>query len=195
MLTGTCGILHVSKVYLNGLQFQDLKLVFEDGRVTDYSCHNFETEEENRRYIEENILFHHEKLPMGEFAIGTNTTAYVAAEKYGIAEKLPILIAEKMGPHFAVGDTCYSWAEDISVYNPDGREIIARDNEVSILRREDISSAYYSCHTDITIPYEELGSIRVLVGDGTAVSIIENGRFVLPGTEELNRPFEETSGK
>ena len=195
VLTGTCGILHVSKVCLNGLQFQDLKLVFEDGRVTDYSCHNFETEEENRRYIEENILFHHEKLPMGEFAIGTNTTAYVAAEKYGIAEKLPILIAEKMGPHFAVGDTCYSWAEDISVYNPDGREIIARDNEVSILRREDISSAYYSCHTDITIPYEELGSIRVLVGDGTAVSIIENGRFVLPGTEELNRPFEETSGK
>lgn len=52
---------------------------------------------------------------MGEFAIGTNTTAYVAALKYGIADKLPILIAEKMGPHFAVGDTCYSWAEDTPV--------------------------------------------------------------------------------
>ena len=62
-------------------------------------------------HIEDNILHHHVKLPMGEFAIGTNTTAYVAAEKYGIADKLPILIAEKMGPHFAVGDTCYSWAE------------------------------------------------------------------------------------
>lgn len=191
VLAGTSGTLHVTKVYLEGLQFKDLKLVFEDGRVTEYSCRNFENEEDNRKYIEENILFHHKKLPMGEFAIGTNTTAYVAAQKYGIADKLPILIAEKMGPHFAVGDTCYSWAEDVSVYNPDGREIIARDNEVSILRKEDVSRAYYGCHTDITIPYEELGSIRVLTADEKTVSIIENGRFVLPGTEELNKPFEE----
>ena len=57
---------------------------------------------------------HHPKLAMGEFAIGTNTTAYVAAQKYNIADKLPILIAEKMGPHFAVGDTCYSWSEAVS---------------------------------------------------------------------------------
>ncbi len=64
----------------------------------------------------------HPKIPMGEFAIGTETTtAYVAALKYGIADKLPILIAEKIGPHFAVGDTCYSWAEDTPVYNPDDK--------------------------------------------------------------------------
>ena len=191
VLAGTGGILHVKKVYLNGLQFRDLKLVFDCVQVIDYSCSNFETEEENRAYIEDNILHHHNKIPMGEFAIGTNTTAYVAAEKYGIADKLPILIAEKMGPHFAVGDTCYSWAEDTPVYNPDGREIIARDNEISALRKEDISMAYYGCHTDITIPYEELGSIQVIDEDGESTSIIENGRFVLPGTEELNRPFEK----
>lgn len=189
VLAGTGGILHVKKVYLNGLQFKDLKLVFDCGQVIDYSCSNFDTEEENRAYIEDNILHHHVKLPMGEFAIGTNTTAYVAAEKYGIADRLPILIAEKMGPHFAVGDTCYSWAEEIPVFNPDGREIIARDNEISILRKEDISLAYYGCHTDITIPYEELGSIRVIDDEGESISIIEKGRFVLPGTEELNRPF------
>ena len=190
VLAGTGGVLHVKKVYLNGLQFKDLKLVFDCGQVIDYSCANFETEEENRAYIEDNILHHHPKIPMGEFAIGTNTTAYMAAEKYGIADKLPILIAEKMGPHFAVGDTCYSWAEDTPVFNPDGREIIARDNEISILRKEDISLAYYGCHTDITIPYEELGSIRVIDEDGEGVSIIENGRFVLQGTEELNIPFD-----
>nr|WP_294678414.1 aminopeptidase [uncultured Blautia sp.] len=189
-LAGTGGLLHVKKVYLNGLQFRDLKLVFDCGQVIDYSCSNFKTEEENRKYIEDNILHHHRKIPMGEFAIGTNTTAYVAALKYGIADKLPILIAEKMGPHFAVGDTCYSWAEDTPVYNPDGKEIIARDNEISELRKEDISMAYYGCHTDITIPYDELGSIRVIDDEGDMVSIIENGRFVLPGTEELNRPLE-----
>ena len=189
-LAGTGGLLHVKKVYLNGLQFRDLKLVFDCGQVIDYSCSNFKTEEENRKYIEDNILHHHRKIPMGEFAIGTNTTAYVAALKYGIADKLPILIAEKMGPHFAVGDTCYSWAEDTPVYNPDGKEIIARDNEISELRKEDISMAYYGCHTDITIPYDELGSIRVIDDEGDMVSVIENGRFVLPGTEELNRPLE-----
>ena len=99
------------KYILTDCSFCDLKLVFDCGQVIDYSCSNFETEEENRKYIEDNILFHHPKLAMGEFAIGTNTTAYVAAQKYNIADKLPILIAEKMGPHFAVGDTCYSWSE------------------------------------------------------------------------------------
>ena len=33
-------------------------------------------EEENKKYISDNVLFHHDTLPMGEFAIGTNTTAY-----------------------------------------------------------------------------------------------------------------------
>ena len=75
---------------------------------------------------------------------------------------MPILIAEKTGPHFAVGDTCYSWSEDIKVYNPNGKEIIARDNEISLLRKEDPAKAYFQCHTDITIPYEELEEISVV---------------------------------
>ena len=37
------------------------------------------------------------------------------------------------------------------MYNPDGREVIARDNEISFLRKTDMSKAYFSCHTDITI--------------------------------------------
>lgn len=188
-LAGTNGTLHVSQVYLNELQYKDLCISFENGKVISYGCKNFPSNEENEQYIRENILYHHESLPMGEFAIGTNTTAYVAAEKYGIQDKLPILIAEKMGPHFAVGDTCYSWSEDTPVYNQNGKEIIARDNEVSILRKTDLGKAYYGCHTDITIPYEELEYIKVVKPDGNRISIIENGHFVLPGTEELNRPF------
>lgn len=188
-LKGTNGVLHVSRVYLDGLLYLDLELTFKDGMIVGYSCGNFEKEEENRAYIRENLLCHHETLPMGEFAIGTNTTAYVAARRYKIEDKLPILIAEKMGPHFAVGDTCYSWSEDIAVYNPDGREVIARDNEVSLLRRTDKDKAYMGCHTDITIPYDELGHIQVLTQEGP-VAVIEDGRFVLPGTEALNEPLE-----
>ena len=189
VLTGTNGTLHVSKVYLNELQYKDLCIFFENGIVLAYECKNFDSKEENQQYIRENILYHHESLPMGEFAIGTNTTAYVVAQKYGIQEQLPILIAEKMGPHFAVGDTCYSWSEDTPVYNQNGKEIIARDNEVSILRKTELDKAYYGCHTDITIPYEELEYIKVVKPDGNTISIIENGRFVLPGTEDLNKPF------
>ena len=191
VLCGTNGVLHVSGVYLDGLYYKDLKLTFTDGRVSDYTCGNFPDEEENRSYIKENILFHHDMLPLGEFAIGTNTTAYVMAKKYQIEDILPVLIAEKMGPHFAVGDTCYSWSEDTAVYNPDGKEIIARDNEVSILRRIDAGKAYFGCHTDITIPYEELGEITVVKKDGSLIPIIEDSRFVLPGTEELNRVLGE----
>ena len=190
MMAGTGGLLHVKKVYLSGLEFRDLRLVFDCGQVIEYSCSNFETEEENRKYIEDNILFHHPRIAMGEFAIGTNTTAYVCGRKYGIEDKMPILIAEKTGPHFAVGDTCYSWEEDRPVYNPDGKEIIARDNEISEMRKDDVSLAYFGCHTDITIPYDELGSISVIQDDGDLIPIIEEGRFVLPGTEELNIPLD-----
>ena len=191
VLEGTNGKLYVSKVYLNELQYKGLEIDFKDGMISEYTCTNFEDEEENKKYIKDNILHNHETLPIGEFAIGTNTTAYVAANKYNIGDKMPILIAEKMGPHFAVGDTCYSWAEDIKVYNPNGKEIVARDNSVSILRKEDISKAYFQCHTDITIPYEELKEIAVYSKDGEKTVILEDGRFVLKGTEILNEPFED----
>lgn len=191
VLKGTSGKLHVTQVYLGELQYLDLEMDFEDGMITSYRCGNFADEEDGKKYIADHVLHNHETLPMGEFAIGTNTTAYVMARKYGIEDKLPILIAEKTGPHFAVGDTCYSWCEDVAVYNPNGKEIIARDNAVSIQRKEDISKAYLNCHTDITIPYDELGSIRVQTKDGKEISLIENGRFVLPGTEVLNEPLDQ----
>ena len=190
VLEGTNGVLHVSKVYLNELQYKDLEITFSNGMVADYRCSNFERELENKEYIRDNVLYRHDTLALGEFAIGTNTTAYKAAKKYGIEDKMPILIAEKMGPHFAVGDTCYSWCEDIAVYNPNGKEIIARDNSVSIQRKEDLEKAYYHCHTDITIPYEELGKIEVNKKDGGHILLLEHGRFVLPGTEILNEPLK-----
>lgn len=193
VLEGTEGVLHVSRVYLNGLQYQDLKITFLDGRITDYTCANFEKEEDNRKYISDNVLHNHPTLPLGEFAIGTNTTAYVAGRKYQIEEKLPILIAEKTGPHFAVGDTCYSWSEDVKVYNPNGKEIVAKDNSISRLRKEDVGKAYFQCHTDITVPYEELGEISVVTKEGKRIILLKDGRFVLPGTEVLNEPLDEAA--
>ena len=191
VLEGTNGILHVSKVYLDGLQYQNLKLTFKDGRITDYTCTNFEDEKQNKKYIYDNVLKNHETLPLGEFAIGTNTTAYVAAKKFNIEDKMPILIAEKTGPHFAVGDTCYSWSEEIRVYNPNGKEIVAKDNSCSLLRKEDVSKAYFNCHTDITVPYKELEEISVVTNERKDIILLENGRFVLPGTEVLNEPLDE----
>lgn len=190
-LMGTNGVLHVKRVFLNDLEYRNISITFTNGMISDYSCSNFETEAENKKYIKDNVLFHHDSLPMGEFAIGTNTTAYMIAQKYQIGDKLPILIAEKMGPHFAVGDTCYSHAEDVAVFNPDGKELVARDNEVSLLRKTDKSKAYFNCHTDVTIPYDELGSITVWTKEGKEIPIIESGRFVLPGCDELNKAFED----
>ena len=193
VLEGTNGVLHVTRVFLNGLEYKDLEITFENGKIQNYNCVNFATEEENKAFIKENILFRHKTLPLGEFAIGTNTTAYVAAKKLGVESKMPILIAEKMGPHFAVGDTCYSHAEEVKVYNPDGKEIVARDNEVAALRSVNPSKAYFNCHTDITIPYDELAELTAVKKDGDRITIIQNGRFVLPGTEELNEPLQELS--
>ncbi len=190
VLEGTDGVLYVSKVYLHELQYKDLKLVFKDGRIVDYSCSNFADEEEGKKFIKSNLLHNHETLPMGEFAIGTNTTAYVVGKKYQIEDKMPILIAEKTGPHFAVGDTCYHWSEENKVYNRNGKEIVAKDNSISILRKEDVSKAYFNCHTDITIPYDELQEISVVTKEGKRIPLLLEGRFVLKGTEVLNQPLD-----
>jgi leucyl aminopeptidase (aminopeptidase T) len=190
VLTGTEGILNVSGVYLNELNYRNLTLTFKDGCIAEYNCSNYEDEAKNKAYIKQNLLQNRETLPMGEFAIGTNTTAYAMARRFGISSRMPILIMEKTGPHFAVGDTCYSHSEDHKVYNPDGKEIVARENELSRLRDTDMEKAYFNTHTDITIPYDEIGAITACFANGREVDIIRNGRFCLPGTEKLNEAIE-----
>ena len=81
--------------------------------------------------------------------------------------------------------------EDMKLHNPDGKEIVAKENEVSAVRKEDQSKAYLNCHTDITIPYDELGAITVIRSDGSSEDIIRNGRFVVEGCEVLNEPLDE----
>lgn len=179
-LINTNGKLHVNEVYLRGVKFKDLEIDVENGMITNYNCSVYEKEEDNKKLIESNILKHHETLPIGEFAIGTNTLAYIIARKYKIEDKLDILIAEKTGPHFAFGDTCYSKNEDTKMYNPDKKEIIAKHNE------ETLKNNYFSCHTDITIPFDEVKEITVICKDDTEIPLIKDGLFVLPGTTELN---------
>jgi hypothetical protein len=189
-LKATNGVLHVKKTYLKSMRYENLKITFKDGYVKEYTCSNFKGEEDNKSYIQENILFPHQTLPLGEFAIGTNTMAHVMSKKYNILPIMPVLIVEKMGPHFAIGDTCFSWEEDFAVFNPiDGKEITARENEHSAMRKTDIQKAYTNCHTDITLPYEELDFISAITEEGEKIDIIRNGRFVIPGTEELNDPL------
>ncbi len=190
VLKGTKGVLHIPRVYLNDLEYKELELIFEEGRITSYNCCNFPEEEKNKSYVKENLLFNQEGMPLGEFAIGTNTTAYQMARKFDIAPRLPILIAEKTGPHFAVGDTCYKMNEDTMTYNPDGKAIVARDNEISLLRKTNPEEAYFNCHTDITLPYDEIKEISVYKKDGTRIPIILDSRFVLEGTSILNEAFD-----
>lgn len=191
LLTGTNGIIHVSQVYLNNLKYENFEMTFKDGMIADYTCSNFETQEENKKFIHENLIHPHKTLPLGEFAIGTNTIAYVMAKKYNINHVLPILIAEKTGPHFAIGDTCFSWSEDQFVCNSDGKEIIARDNEQSIKRKTNLSEAYTYKHTDVTIPYDELELIEVITKNNESTVILKDGRFILPGTQLLNEAFND----
>ena len=57
--------------------------------------------------------------------------------------------------------------------------------------KEDPAKAYTHKHTDITLPYESLGQISVLLDGGDAIDIIRGGRFVLRGTDLLNDALRE----
>ena len=191
VLKGSNGILHVEEAFLEGLKYRDLLIEFRDGYIADYGCANFPDPEEGRKYIYENLIHPHKTLPIGEFAIGTNTFAYRMATKHGIMDLLPVLILEKTGPHVAIGDTCFFMEEDHPVHNPlDGKEVIARENEKSCLRKTNPMEAYTFKHTDITLPYRTLGSISAVAPDGREVFLFRDGRFVLPGTEKLNEALE-----
>ncbi|MFW9991485.1 MAG: aminopeptidase [Candidatus Odinarchaeota archaeon] len=195
-LEGTNGVLHAEETYQDFFRYDNLKLTFKDGYIMDYSCTNFESEEENRKYIEENLLFPHKTLPIGEFAIGTNTLAYVVARKYNIMNILPVLIIEKTGPHIAIGDTCFAHSEDLATYGQfDNKKIVAKENEKSAKRKTDMMEAYTNKHSDITLAFDSLGSITAVMKDGKGVDIIKDGRFVLEGTEELNVPLDEMHAK
>jgi hypothetical protein len=190
-LSGTNGVLHTELAYLNWMRYDNLTLTFKDGYIEDYSCTNFDSEEQNKKYIEENLLFPHKTLPIGEFAIGTNTKAYVASRKHQIMDVLPVLIIEKTGPHFAVGDTCFSRQEDQKKYNLFNNKLItAVDNEKSIQRKTDINEAYCNKHHDITLAFDSLGFITAVKENGEKIEIIKDGRFALKGTEELNEPLD-----
>jgi len=81
-------------------------------------------------------------------------------------------------------------SEDKPVFNNDGKEVTARDNEKTIKRKSNPHEAYTVCHTDITLPYESLGNIIAITKESEKIDIIRDERFVLAGTEELNKPFK-----
>ena len=54
-------------------------------------------------------------------------------------------------------------------------------------------AAYFNCHTDITIPYDELGSLCAITDKKEEIFILKDGRFVLEGLEKLNEPLDELS--
>jgi leucyl aminopeptidase (aminopeptidase T) len=190
-LKGTNGVLHTELAFLRDMRYDNLILTFKDGYIEDYSCTNFDSDDKNQKYIEENLLFPHKTLPLGEFAIGTNTKAYVASRKHNIMDVLPVLILEKTGPHFAVGDTCFFRDEETKKYNQFTNKLIkAVDNEKSILRKTDVNEAYCNKHIDITLAFDSLGIITAIKKNGEKIDIIKDGRFVLKGTEELNEPLE-----
>jgi leucyl aminopeptidase (aminopeptidase T) len=61
-LTGTEGLLHATEVFLGGLRYKDLKLWFKDGFISEYSAGGFETQEEGKNFVAENLLMPHETL-------------------------------------------------------------------------------------------------------------------------------------
>jgi len=186
-LNGTSGIIHFPSLCIDGMYYKHLELEFDDGVVSNYNCSNVEDPEKNRLYVKENLLESIENLPMGEFAIGTNTYAYNVIKHYGIFDKLNPLLMEKIGPHFAIGDTGYSEMEDIKVYNSNGKEIIAKDNEISIKRTNDIDLAYTYIHKDLTLRIEEIKELSVVTAAHERIVIIEDGRYKLSGLEPLNK--------
>lgn len=88
-----------------------------------------------------------------------------------------------------MGDPCFARGEEAPVYNLyDKKEMVARENERTA-RRGGGQPVYTNVHTDITLAFDELERLEGVRTDGSRVTILERGRFVLVGTEALNEPL------
>lgn len=190
-LQGSNGLLHLKQIRIAKVQFKDVKIHIEQGFTKDYTCRNTDNEEENRQLMESIIFHHRNTLPIGEFALGTNTYAYALAKKDGILHQLHTLIYEKLGPHIALGDTCFAWGEDTLLFDQNHKLVVAKDNEFSMQRKVDPMKAYVNMHYDLTIPYDEIGCIRVHTRDGKVITIVQDGKFVLAPLLPLNLYLSE----
>lgn len=76
VLEGTNGVLRQQSVS-EWTAVSWSEIIFSNGMVSEYNCANFDRDLENKAYIHDNVLYKHPTLPLGEFAIGTNTTAYI----------------------------------------------------------------------------------------------------------------------
>lgn len=183
-LEGSSGLLHIPDIYLQNTQFHNLKLWFKDGEIVDYSSEYDGKEEKD--IVQKKLLSPHTSLPIGEFAIGTNTRAFRICKKYHLESQLPILIYEKMGPHIAIGDPCYRGAEEETVFNLlDGKEIVAKTNERTEKNVPD-TQKYVFKHIDITLPYDEVKTMYGYDECGNKIEFLNDGKFVLEDTEKLN---------
>lgn len=187
-LLGSHGTLHVKEVLIDTTLYKDLTLRIEDGYTVDYDCAN----EGGKALLKKHLFRLNDQLPIGELAMGTNTFGYVIAKKLGILQRLHTLIGEKMGPHLAIGDTCFAFQEDNVLIDPvNHKTFMPTSNEKSALRESKPEEAYCYIHKDITIPYDEVAAIQVVRHDASIIEIIKEGRFVLEGCEPLNVPLEE----
>ena len=87
---------------------------------------------------------------------------------------------------------CFSRREDGEIFDAiTSKKVCSKDNEKSIQRKKDPINAYTNKHEDIVLPFDDIEWITATTKDKMNIDIIRNGRFVLEGTKELNKPLDE----
>lgn len=177
-LNGTNGIIHLNKTFINNDVIVDLFLKIENGMIVEYNCKNFLTEEENIKFLDEKLFENKGRMPISEFAIGTNKKLYDLLKSYHLLDKVPVIILEKTAPHIAIGDTCYAREENQVYYNENGKEVVMKSNELTSSKSED-ENTYFNNHIDIVIPFDTIGYIYGIRSNGDEEEIFINNEILL----------------
>ncbi len=69
----TNGVLHLVHTTIEGVEFNNLRLTFEDGVLVDYSCDGFEDAEEAKRFIRDKLLHGGFEAELCEMTLGTHS--------------------------------------------------------------------------------------------------------------------------
>lgn len=113
----TNGVLHLVHTTIEGVEFSNLRLNFEDGVLVDYSCDGFEDAEEAKRFIRDKLLHGGFEADLCEMSLGIHSRDWDKDYEPGLYHILPETMREAFDVSIVLGESRME-REDFPRLNP-----------------------------------------------------------------------------
>ncbi|MCF0136491.1 MAG: hypothetical protein HUJ69_08740 [Lachnospiraceae bacterium] len=120
----TNGLLHLPRTVIDGVEYKDLRLNFEDGVLKSCSAAGFEDPEEEGKFLREKLLHGVSETELKELALGVYSGSWQASYGSEDMKTLPEAMRSSYGISLVLGESSME-REDFFRLNPQNRKLMA----------------------------------------------------------------------